>query len=170
MAFDHIGNMLSLWSDVGVKAASSTPYKLIPLIVADVFELAGTFRHHGELLAGAIGQSQARWQVLSAASAEPKTVPQIARRLGVSRQAVQRLANLLVRDGLASFAPNPDHQGSPHLVLTERGRADLARLTASAEDYHRALAARLDAGELDAVHAGLRRLIAALDQVAPGDA
>jgi DNA-binding MarR family transcriptional regulator len=153
-----------------MNAASNAPQQLIPLIVADAFELAGAFRRHGELLASAIGQSQARWQVLSAASAEPKTVPQIARRLGVSRQAVQRLANLLARDGLATFEPNPDHRGSPHLILTERGRADLARLIASAEDYHRAIAARLDVGQLDAVRAGLRRLIAALDRVAPGEA
>lgn len=149
-----------------MNAAGNSAESLIPLIVADIFELAGTFRRQGEVLADAIGQSQARWQVLSAASAEPKTVPQIARRLGLSRQAVQRLANLLARDGLATFEPNPDHQGSPHVVLTERGRADLTRLTASAKDYHSAVAAPLDPGELEAVHAGLRRLIAALDRVA----
>jgi DNA-binding MarR family transcriptional regulator len=143
--------------------------QLVPLIVADVFELAGTFRRQGERLARSIGQSQARWQVLSAALAGPKTVPQIARRLGVTRQAVQRLANLLVRDGLAEFQPNPDHQGSPHLMLTDRGAAALARLTESADGYHRAVAGQPDAANLREIHAGLRRLIAALDRVDPDD-
>jgi DNA-binding MarR family transcriptional regulator len=138
---------------------------LVPLIVADIFELAGAFRRHGDSLAGTIGQSQARWQVLSAASAEPRTVPQIARRLGVSRQAVQRLANLLVEDGSARFESNPDHLGSPHLILTERGRADLARLSALAEDYHRAIGAQLESRALETVHLGLRRLIEALNSV-----
>lgn len=144
-------------------------HHLIPLIVADVFELAGALRRQGERLAHAVGQSQARWQVLAAASAEPRTVPQIARRLGVTRQAVRRLANLLVRDRLAVFEPNPDHQGSPHLVLTDRGSAALARLAEEADRYHRAITGRLDAGELGAVHAGLRRLLAALADAGPDE-
>jgi DNA-binding MarR family transcriptional regulator len=143
--------------------------RLVPLIVADVFELAGAFRRQGEHLARTVGQSQARWQVLSAASAEPKTVPQIARRLGVTRQAVQRLANMLVHEGLAELRANPDHQGSPHLVLTDRGSAALARLAEEADRYHRAITGRLDAGELGAVHAGLRRLLAALADAGPDE-
>jgi len=143
--------------------------KLMPLIVADVFELAGAFRRRGEYLARTVGQSQARWQVLSAAPAEPKTVPQIARRLGVSRQGVQRLANLLVREGAAEFQPNPDHRGSPHLVLTDSGRGALARLTDSARQYHRALAGQIDGGELSSLHAALRSLIAAVARTEPDE-
>jgi DNA-binding MarR family transcriptional regulator len=134
---------------------------LVPLIVADIFELAGRFRADGEAIARTLGQTQARWQVMSAASAEPKTVPQIARRLGVTRQNVQRIADLLVADGAARYAPNPDHKTSPFLVLTEAGAADLARLTAAAARSHAALAARTGPGDLAALHHGLRRIIAA---------
>ncbi|MGH6990613.1 MAG: MarR family winged helix-turn-helix transcriptional regulator, partial [Stellaceae bacterium] len=94
---------------------------LMPTIIADTYELAGAFRARGEAIAAAIGQSQARWQVLSAASGEPLTVPQIARRLGVTRQAVQRIADLLVADGLARYVANPDHKASLHLILTDAG-------------------------------------------------
>ncbi|HLJ72063.1 MAG TPA: MarR family transcriptional regulator [Roseiarcus sp.] len=139
---------------------------LIPLIVADLFELAGAFRETGEAIARTTGQTQARWQVLSAASAERKTVPQIARRLGVARQGVQRLANLLVADGSAVFEPNPDHRASPHLVLTESGRADLARLTKAAAAYHAAIARRMTGDDLAALRAGLKRLIEAAEQAA----
>src|SRR5580704_11432256 len=104
----------------------------LPLIVADIYELAGRFRDNGEAIARTVGQTQARWQVMSAASADPRTVPQIARRLGVSRQNVQRIADLLAAEGSAAFEPNPDHRGSPYLVLTSRGSATLARLTAAA--------------------------------------
>jgi len=135
---------------------------LLPLIVADVFELAGEFRESGERIAKTVGLTQARWQVLSAASAERKTVPQIARRLGVTRQGVQRLANVLVAEGAATFEPNPDHRSSPHLVLTESGRSDLARLTKAAEAHHATIGRRVTAEDLDALHAGLKRLIQAI--------
>ncbi|HVV92218.1 MAG TPA: MarR family winged helix-turn-helix transcriptional regulator, partial [Hyphomicrobiales bacterium] len=94
--------------------------------------------------------------------ADPLTVPQIARRLGVTRQNVQRIADLLVADSAARYAANPDHRTSPHLVLTPAGTAALARLTAAAERSHAALAARTDAGDLAALHHGLRRLLAAV--------
>jgi DNA-binding MarR family transcriptional regulator len=140
---------------------------LIPLVVADVFELAGEFRESGETIARSVGQTQARWQVLSAASAEPKSVPQIARRLGVTRQGVQRLANALVADGSATFVSNPDHRSSPHLVLTESGRADLARLTKAAGAYHAAIARRIAGEDLDRLRAGLKRLIQAIEDASP---
>lgn len=136
---------------------------LMPLVIADLYQLAGEFRARGERVAAAIGQSQARWQVLSAASGAPQSVPQIARRLGVTRQAVQRLANLLVRERLATFAQNPDHRASPHLVLTERGRAALARLTDEAAAENARLAQKIGAAELAQLHRRLQRLITILN-------
>ena len=70
---------------------------------------------------------------------------QIARRLGVSRQSVQRIADLLVAEGWATFEANPDHRGSPYLVLNKRGSAALAKLTAAAAAYHTRLAQHLAA-------------------------
>src|ERR1700684_1213165 len=101
----------------------------IPVIVGDIYELAGRLREHGEAIAGTVGQTQARWQVMSAASGRPQTVPQIARVLGVTRQNVQRITDLLVEEGAAEYRDNPDHRGSPHLVLTKRGNAALEAIT-----------------------------------------
>jgi DNA-binding MarR family transcriptional regulator len=129
--------------------------------------LAGAFRDHGEDIAHMIGQTQARWQVLSAASAEAKTVPQIARRLGVTRQAVQRIANDLVHERLAAFRPNPEHQGSPHLALTSAGRDALALLTKAAQTFHLRVASTLSAEDLRNLHEGLRRVLGALECIAP---
>jgi len=150
-----------------MKSETRTKADLVPLIVADIFELAGAFRGHGERIAATVGQTQARWQVLSAASDAPKTVPQIARRLGVTRQGVQRLADALVADGAAAYRANPDHRGSPHLVLTASGRAALDRLTEAAERYHAAIAAPMELDTLRPVHDGLRRMIEALDRLGP---
>jgi DNA-binding MarR family transcriptional regulator len=136
---------------------------LIPLIVADVYELAGRFRDAGEAIARTVGQTQVRWQVMSAASADPRTVPQIARRLGVSRQNVQRIADLLVKENWAGFEPNPDHKGSPYLVLNPRGRDTLAKITKAAGQSHAQLARKLTGTDVGALHRGLRRLVQALN-------
>lgn len=142
--------------------ADTKPQSLLPLIIADIYELAGRFRDRGEAIARTVGQTQARWQVMSAASADPRTVPQIARRLGVTRQNVQRIADLLVAENWASFETNPDHRGSPFLVLNKRGRAALGQLTKAAGHDHAALARRLAGTDIGAIHRGLRRFIQAM--------
>jgi DNA-binding MarR family transcriptional regulator len=148
------------------KAASppERPRSLVPLIIADIYQLADQLRRNAEAIARPHAQSQARWHVLSAASADPKTVPQIARRLGVGRQNVQRIADLLVGEGLASFEPNPDHRTSPYLILADEGRAVLRELTQSARAYHQELAADQSEADLALLHRGLRRLCDALDR------
>jgi DNA-binding MarR family transcriptional regulator len=138
---------------------SRQPAPLLPLIVTDVYELAGRFRDRGETIARRVGQTQARWQVMSVASGVPRTVPQVARRLGVSRQNVQRIADDLVRENWASFERNPDHSGSPFLVLRNRGLAALAEITRAAEAYHAEIAGKFSPGELKSVYRGLRRLL-----------
>ena len=135
----------------------------MPLLIADVYQLAGAFRMSGERIARSTGQTQAQWQLLSAASAGGKTVPRIARRLGYARQSVQRTADLLVKSGLAEFAANPDHQRSPYLELTTKGRDVLKRLGAAAEKRHLELAGQFNAADLRNCSQILRRLCAAID-------
>ncbi|MFG2795010.1 MarR family winged helix-turn-helix transcriptional regulator [Streptomyces sp. NPDC048419] len=134
------------------------------LLVADVFEAAGALRRLGEQTAAAEGLTQARWQVLSVASEQAITVPQAARRLGVSRQNVQRVANDLVALRLAAYESNPDHRGSPRLALTPRGKQSLTRVTARAERLHRTLFAAIPDEEIRATRASLRRMLTELDR------
>lgn len=147
--------------------SAANPQAVVPIIVADIYELAGRMRDYGEAIAHTVGQTQARWQVMSAASAEPRTVPQIARTLGVTRQNVQRIADTLVADGSAAYLDNPDHRTSPHLVLTGRGRVALDRLTKAATGYHARLARKLPPAEIVALQRGLRRLLEALTEIDP---
>ncbi|MER5779578.1 MarR family winged helix-turn-helix transcriptional regulator [Streptomyces sp. NPDC002039] len=129
------------------------------LLVADVFEAAGVLRRTGEGIAATEGQTQARWQLLSVASENPLTVPQAARRLGVARQGVQRVANDLVHEGLAAFHANPDHKGSPLLALTGNGHRTLEAITSRANRAHGVIAEGISPSELTAARDLLRRLI-----------
>ncbi|MFI6106348.1 MarR family winged helix-turn-helix transcriptional regulator [Streptomyces sp. NPDC051310] len=114
------------------------------------------------------GLSAAQWQVLHAVGAGPQSVSGVARMLGTTRQSVQRLADLLVAQGLAVYRDNPAHRRARLLAATERGEAALR----GAGPGHAELARQL-CGELggeDALHRtteALRELSRALCTVAP---
>ena len=103
-------------------------------LVAEVFELAGALRRDGETTAKLAGQTQARWQVMWIAATGRLSVPMIARRLGLARQSVQRVADEIVAEGHATFEPNPDHQRSPLLILTSDGQAVLDTINSRADN------------------------------------
>ena len=94
-------------------------------VILSVFRANGLLLTAGDLLVADDGLTSARWQVLGAiALAErPLTVPQIARRMGLTRQSVHATVGRLARDGLLALAPNADHRRSPLVSLTERGKA-----------------------------------------------
>jgi len=105
-----------------------------------------------------VGQTQARWQVLSVCSDGHWTVPDAARRLGVTRQAVQRVADLLVEDGLVYYEANPAHLRSPHVRLTAAGRAALAAIDDASSRWRAGVVRGVEAADLLAAQQGLRIL------------
>jgi len=92
-------------------------------LIVETFRLNGRLLEAGDDLVRDVGLTSARWQVLGAiaASAVPLPVSHIARNMGLTRQAVQRLANDLEGDGLVRFAPNPHHERARLLIMTESG-------------------------------------------------
>jgi DNA-binding MarR family transcriptional regulator len=127
-------------------------------LVMQVVRLIRDFTAAGEALAKPGGQTLARWLVLEAVQDQPATVAQIARQWHLARQGVQRLADLLVRDGLAVYEPNPAHRRAKLLRLTPQGRSALLTVQAAQRTWADALGAEL--GEAD-----LRRASAVLDRV-----
>ena len=59
---------------------------------------------------------------------EPSTSPQIAERMGITRQGVQKQLNLLRDEGLVMSVENPAHKRSPRYSLTEHGEQKLAEI------------------------------------------
>ena len=64
----------------------------------------------GDAMGEPSGQTSARWRVLAAIDEEPLSVAQIARAWWLTRQSVQRVADVLVEDGLATYEDNPHHR------------------------------------------------------------
>ena len=127
-----------------------------------VLRLAALITAAGDQLAAPAGQSSARWQVLAAAENGPATVAQIARMLGLARQSVQRVADLLADEGLAAYRPNPEHQRAMLLELTPRGLGVLATIQRAQRSWADRLGAAIGAADLRRTAAVLDRVSAAL--------
>jgi DNA-binding MarR family transcriptional regulator len=134
------------------------------LLIADVYELAGLSRRTSEELARSLGQTAARWHVLSVVSDGPRTVPSAARRLGLAPQSVQRVVGDLVDAGLLEAVDNPDHARSPLMRLRGEGRAVVDELFARSQDDRADVVARagVTADELLAAREVVRKLAGAL--------
>lgn len=106
----------------------------------------------------------ARWHVMSVLSDQAFTVPAIARRLGLTRQSVQRVADELVDEGVVKRSGNPDHQRSPLLALTTEGRETLRKIVAAsdADRSQRLARAGVTVAELDAARETLGKLLSVL--------
>ncbi|MFD5399640.1 MarR family winged helix-turn-helix transcriptional regulator [Streptomyces sp. NPDC127097] len=133
--------------------------ELLSRTALTVFRLNGQFLSVADGLAGPAGLTAAWWQVLGAVLPEPLPVAGIARVMGITRQSVQRIADLLVARGLAAYRPNPAHRRAKLLAPTEEGRAAVARIAPAHGEFAGRLREQL--GGTD----GFRRVTAALEEL-----
>ena len=91
-------------------------------LILETFRLNGALLAAGNQLTKPFGLTSARWQVLGPIEQELLTVSQIARRMGLARQGVQRIVNDLERLGLIVLKPNIDHKRAPLIALSETGK------------------------------------------------
>jgi DNA-binding MarR family transcriptional regulator len=106
---------------------------LVGRILDEVRLLGVRLRRRQDEIARGCGQSRGAWHVLEAAQGGGRSVAQLARKLGQTRQGVQRIADGLVDNGLATYESNPDHRRSPFLQLSEHGRSALRALQREAD-------------------------------------
>jgi DNA-binding MarR family transcriptional regulator len=92
-------------------------------LILAVFRLNGDLLRAGDELIADLNLTSARWQVLGAIgmAGEPQPVANLARVMGLTRQAVQRVANELESEGFVAYTANPHHRRAKLVVLTERG-------------------------------------------------
>ncbi len=120
-------------------------------VILSTFRVNGLLLAAGDLLAAEHGLTAARWQVLGAivSAQRPLTVPQIARRMGLTRQSVHTTVNRLLADGVAELVPNEDHQRSQLVRLTEPGQAIYQGIDQNQAAWVNQLAAGLTRSDLE---------------------
>ena len=130
-------------------------------LVLPVFELNGEFLAAAEMMTRPVGLTPAWWQVLGATLDEPLPVAEIARRvgLGLARQSVQRVADLLVERKWAAYRDNPVHRRAKLLEPTSDGRRALGRLTAAQHAWADSVGNTVGEDELRRALAVVRQVI-----------
>jgi DNA-binding MarR family transcriptional regulator len=122
------------------------------------------FTTAGERLARPSGQTLARWLVPEVIGRAPATVAQVARDLALARQSVQRVADLLEREGLAVYIDNPRHRRAKLLGLTPLGRAALDDIQARQFAWADVLGERIGEQELRHASGILDQVLSVLER------
>jgi DNA-binding MarR family transcriptional regulator len=112
---------------------ASVQTHLVRALAIAVLGTNGRLVEAGNAVVQPIGLTTAWWQVLGALGYAPAPLPvaHIARNMGLTRQAVQRVVNLLVERGLVEFQANPHHLRAKLVVLTEAGHKALSSAEAA---------------------------------------
>ena len=135
-----------------------------------IFKLNSQMLSAGEALTRPVGLTVARWQVLGACLHEPQTASGISRQMGISRQAVQRVANRLLAEGLLASSDNPAHRRAPLLAATQAGRDAVKRIAPEQTAFSERIVKSFGRAELELLISELQRLSAVVDQTSPESA
>jgi DNA-binding MarR family transcriptional regulator len=129
------------------------------------FKLNGQFLELAESLAKPVGLTATWWQVLGAVLQTPLPVASIAREMGITRQAVQRTADVLVERGLAEYRDNPAHRRAKLVAVTSDGLDAVRAISPEHAKQAKRLSSVLGQEEFARAVEALQTLSKALDQL-----
>lgn len=129
-------------------------------LIDELFQLNGRVLAVADELSTPHGLTGARWQVLGALhlEARPLTVAQIARRMGLQRQSVQRLSDILVEQGILAYHENPDHKRAKLVDFTEKGRTVFSQMDEIQLEWANSITSDFSMEELEAAARVLSKL------------
>jgi DNA-binding MarR family transcriptional regulator len=144
---------------------------LLTEIILSTFRLNARLLEAAQELAANGGITAAWWQVLGGVLDQPRTVAEIGRRMGMTRQGVQRVADLLVANHLAEYRPNPAHRRAKLLACTEAGYWAIRQISFAAHPFANRIGAQVANEELRNTLTTMRHLVAVLeaDQPTPAE-
>jgi DNA-binding MarR family transcriptional regulator len=137
-------------------------YLLTDVIIA-TFQLDGRLMEIARRLARRGGITATEWRVLGGVLDEPRSVAEIARLMGMTRQGVQRFADQLVGRGLAEYRPNPAHRRAKLLACTDAGHWAIRQIALAQRPWADRIGGQIRAAQLTETLTTIRRLLATLD-------
>jgi DNA-binding MarR family transcriptional regulator len=136
---------------------------LLTDVIIATFRLNGRLMEVAQRLAAEGGLTAAWWQVLGGVLDQPRTVAEIGRRMGMTRQGVQRVADLLMERGLAEYRPNPGHRRAKLLACSEAGYWATRQISLVQHPWANRVGAEVGGDDLRDALATMQRLVAALE-------
>jgi DNA-binding MarR family transcriptional regulator len=136
-------------------------------LILTTFRLNGRLMDVAQDMASEGGLTAAWWQVLGGVLDRPRSVADIGRLMGMTRQGVQRVADLLVARHLAEYRPNPAHQRAKLLACTEAGFWAIRRIGLVQRPFADRIGAEVGADRLRATLITMRQLVDLLEAEQP---
>jgi DNA-binding MarR family transcriptional regulator len=129
-------------------------------LVLETFRLNGRLLVAGDTLTRDLGLTSARWQVIGTLDKFDggATASQIARGLGLRRQSVQRLVDVLAGEGIVLLEDNPNHRRAKLVRLSRKGHAIQRKLKKLQVQWANDIARDLPVAELRSALALMRTL------------
>lgn len=141
--------------------------ELLTDVVLTTFRLNARLMDVAQELAVAGGLTAAWWQVLGGVLDQPRSVAEIGRRMGMTRQGVQRVADLLVERGLAEYRANPAHRRAKLLACTEAGYWAIRRISLVQQPFADRVGGAVGPDRLKGALATMQALVAVLEADRP---
>jgi DNA-binding MarR family transcriptional regulator len=148
------------WPDVPPHTEAG---KVLTDLILTTFRLNGRLMDVAQEMASEGGITAAWWQVLGGILDKPRSVAEIGRLMGMTRQGVQRVADLLVARQLAEYRPNPAHQRAKLLACTEAGYWAIRRISLVQRPFADRIGAEVGGDQLRAALTTMRHLVDALE-------
>lgn len=140
-------------------------------LILTTFRLNGRLMDAAQEMAGKGGITAAWWQVLGGVLDQPRSVAEIGRLMGMTRQGVQRVADLLVARHLAEYRRNPAHRRAKLLACTDAGYWAIRRISLVQRPFADRIGAEVGVEQLRTAVTTMRHLVEVLeaDQLAEND-
>jgi len=143
--------------------------ELLTDVVLTTFRLNARLMDAAQEMAVAGRLTAAWWQVLGGVLDQPRSVAEIGRRMGMTRQGVQRVADLLVERGLAEYRANPAHRRAKLLACTEAGYWAIRRISLVQQPFADRVGGAVGPDRLQEALATMQSLVAVLEADRPAD-
>lgn len=127
-------------------------------IVLEVFRMNGRLIAFGDDLTAPFGLTSARWQIMGALAEGPAPAAHIARKMGLARQSVQRLVDILIRDGFVLTETNPHHRKAHLLRLSPAGNKRYESIMTAWSQIANSVAEACTAKQLNQILDTMRKL------------
>jgi DNA-binding MarR family transcriptional regulator len=136
--------------NIPIKTTNTAAADAMVELIGQSFRLNSRLQLTADRMSRDVGLSAARWQLLSAVTQapDPLTISELARRLGLARQSVQKVADALSNDGLITYQTNPKHQRASLVVVTKKAAQLLEQLDERRYAWAREVAATLPVSDI----------------------
>ena len=132
-------------------------------LTVEVFRTRVLMLQGAEALAASVGLTSARWQVLGILKSGSASVSQVARLIGLTRQAVQQLADAMEAEHLIVYIDNPHHRRARLMQPSPKAAAALERLRPREIEFANLMGGRHTVAALETALTVLRQTRKALE-------